>query len=419
MRFQEFLYLVALRVGRTQDEACGFISAFRVDFEKRFGEEAWNKLVRKSIADAEGSQMVEAMAKELTSERVQAAAQVFASSKEGREISGAVAAQTLVHRYGGREKLLRVRLKHNAKEVLMGLGKVCWQHSYARFKEEEKAAETLGKFALEEHKKGRPDLLLHFNTHEGQMLLLQAARWVDQGLPVVHLQGHKYAAALLSSTLAVDVEVEAPWKAFVIEVPPGLLVVHDEEERSSDILWVFVHRHLMFRAPDWVMGWSFRAISDYQVSLWRTLLTTEEMRVQEVEPLSENAFSLRADSRDDRLLLLLSRLVLNTCVAMSDSDNVKRVGRNHEGDQRAPGDPPFRVFVVGKPVEVDCRQALKDYVDGARRSPLAVQFLVRGHYRNQACGPSLAQRRVLWIEPYWKGPRDAPINMRSHNLGGE
>lgn len=42
-------------------------------------------------------------------------------------------------------------------------------------------------------------------------------------------------------------------------------------------------------------------------------------------------------------------------------------------------------------------------------------FVVRGHYRNQTCGPKHGLRRLQWIEPYWKPGRDtdAPILARS------
>lgn len=41
------------------------------------------------------------------------------------------------------------------------------------------------------------------------------------------------------------------------------------------------------------------------------------------------------------------------------------------------------------------------------------QWIVRGHWRNQAFGEGRKQRRPTWISPYVKGPEDAPM------LGGE
>lgn len=41
------------------------------------------------------------------------------------------------------------------------------------------------------------------------------------------------------------------------------------------------------------------------------------------------------------------------------------------------------------------------------------QWVVRGHWRNQACGPNSTLRRPIWIVPHIKGPEGAPL------LGGE
>lgn len=40
------------------------------------------------------------------------------------------------------------------------------------------------------------------------------------------------------------------------------------------------------------------------------------------------------------------------------------------------------------------------------------RFIVRGHWRNQACGPGLSERRATWVAPYVKGPAWAPLVAR-------
>jgi hypothetical protein len=64
-----------------------------------------------------------------------------------------------------------------------------------------------------------------------------------------------------------------------------------------------------------------------------------------------------------------------------------------------------------------------DYVDGihaaymvVRRIPPSVQCLVRGHWKRQPCGHELQDRKWIQIEPYWRGPEDAPIAVRSHRV---
>jgi hypothetical protein len=105
---------------------------------------------------------------------------------------------------------------------------------------------------------------------------------------------------------------------------------------------------------------------------------------------------------------------------MSDPSNVRQLGKHprwERGGGREETEPLFRTFQVGKPVSVDCREALRAYVLGQRRGPVTVQWLVRGHWRNQPCGPGLTDRKGIWIMPHWKGPADAPINLRPHLVG--
>lgn len=37
------------------------------------------------------------------------------------------------------------------------------------------------------------------------------------------------------------------------------------------------------------------------------------------------------------------------------------------------------------------------------------RFIVRGHWRNQACGEGMKQHKRMWIFPYWKGPEMSEI----------
>lgn len=38
-----------------------------------------------------------------------------------------------------------------------------------------------------------------------------------------------------------------------------------------------------------------------------------------------------------------------------------------------------------------------------------VRTLVSGHWRNQVCGVGGLERKVIWIEPFWRGPEAAPL----------
>lgn len=44
------------------------------------------------------------------------------------------------------------------------------------------------------------------------------------------------------------------------------------------------------------------------------------------------------------------------------------------------------------------------------RGPTTVRTLVAGHWRNQVCGPRRQDRRLIWIEPFWRGLSSGPIS---------
>jgi hypothetical protein len=49
---------------------------------------------------------------------------------------------------------------------------------------------------------------------------------------------------------------------------------------------------------------------------------------------------------------------------------------------------------------------------------LDVRFLVRGHWRNQPCGKGRRDRKLIFIEPFWKGPELGPIINKKHEVKG-
>jgi hypothetical protein len=117
-------------------------------------------------------------------------------------------------------------------------------------------------------------------------------------------------------------------------------------------------------------------------------------------------------------------LIVNTALAMSDPRNVTEAhqGRvrhkmNSAFGGRTEPEPTCRTYVLGKNIQLstDLRPELRRYLSGERRSP-NVQVLVSGHYKMQPHGPRSTLRKLIWREPFWRGPEDAPIPIRSHVL---
>jgi hypothetical protein len=51
----------------------------------------------------------------------------------------------------------------------------------------------------------------------------------------------------------------------------------------------------------------------------------------------------------------------------------------------------------------------RDEHESQKRRELNVRFIVRGHWRNQPCGPENSLRRMIWIKPYYKGPEISQV----------
>lgn len=62
---------------------------------------------------------------------------------------------------------------------------------------------------------------------------------------------------------------------------------------------------------------------------------------------------------------------------------------------------PMRRTVLGKGIERWSLEARGLSVTGRT---LNVRVLVQGHWRNQAHGPQLSLRKLMWINPFWRGP---------------
>lgn len=269
---------------------------------------------------------------------------------------------------------------------------------------------------------------IYFETSEGHLSLLGLPKWVHCGLPTITM-GHRYAAALLATTATLEAvgEARSPFPAFMIELPDQSLFT-DDPDRPGEQLTL---RRLLVQRIDTKRGeaWGWIAYTDGKVSLYRHGQTSEELLPPEEidgdhvgDP--RDPFQFEMTDRDQRVIYLLGRLIVNVCLAMSDPTNVKSVGKAHrdwekrsnQGSKRGSPEPVVRIFQLGKPIKHDCREAVKQYIEGHRHK-LSVQVLVRGHFKTQRHGPKNSLVKLIWREPFWRGPEDAPIPVRTHVLG--
>lgn len=53
---------------------------------------------------------------------------------------------------------------------------------------------------------------------------------------------------------------------------------------------------------------------------------------------------------------------------------------------------------------------------GDKAYQLTVRFRVRGHWRHQPYGPGRAERKLIWVSPFWKGPTLAEVIQQSYSV---
>lgn len=106
-------------------------------------------------------------------------------------------------------------------------------------------------------------------------------------------------------------------------------------------------------------------------------------------------------------LAILRRIVFGTLAYVSAVKGAAVERDPQRKPKRGADRPRVRHWDVGRDVRIDPR-----LVHAARQGLHEVAFrlkhkhIVRGHYRNQACGAGLRDRKTIWISPFWKGPED-------------
>jgi hypothetical protein len=249
-------------------------------------------------------------------------------------------------------------------------------------------------------------------------VLIGGFRWLGCGLPQITM-GHKYAAALLATAVPPEIipHVVEPWRAFVIQVPNGLIMADNGHGKLTEVRSV-----LVVRLDGSAQGkWCYVAITTSAVLLWRFSPDLGDLLREGMNANAYDGYSFLLDFEDvdDRAAALIGRLVVNTCLAMSDPSNFKAPRPSSPkaaAKAKRRGEPVVATYVLGKPIKIDCRAEVQAYARGERKAP-SVQCLVRGHWKRQPHGPGRTQRKLIHVEPYWRGPEDAPINVKALNLG--
>ena len=262
--------------------------------------------------------------------------------------------------------------------------------------------------------------------------LVATTKWIDCGAPRL-VTDAKYGAAMMCSHVSESLfdDIIIPWKAFRVDLPKGLLG-HDEYTYSHILVSSFqggepgamllLEGERAARPEERVQGGIIHATRTmYADSLAEMLLDRESVDAFDVPGVEGIT---RPEMRDakTRACRLAIRLVVGLLYTMQYTQDSKPAAPSLN-DQRKhirSGPPKHRTIFVGKPITLekfDVRAAVRDFCStGTRRAP-SVQTLVRGYFRRQVVGVGRSGRKVIWVDPYWRGPEEAPILARPIKVG--
>jgi len=257
--------------------------------------------------------------------------------------------------------------------------------------------------------------------------------WVKYHMPTFKLTPE--LAAMLALTDLTNLkfsDVKFPFPTYAVEIPL------DWEIRRQDASMLFVHN--FHACPG---GWKKSFTTDYtKQNQIPALFLRLGSRSDEagsysaqmsgniinkdlsVEKWLRSAGPLDGGGSTEGIPLLQAAAHIGFGVALYVAERGKGEKQRRYFNSRTFGDRQNRLcmkpevwrlsapIIIGREL-VDAAKAITERGD----SPcwrVKSRHVVRGHWRNQACGPKHMEHRMKWIRPYWKGPAEGELLIRTY-----
>lgn len=253
------------------------------------------------------------------------------------------------------------------------------------------------------------------------------------------------AASLMATNLPGDLvpDLKAPWQTFLIRVPQGLVRANSLTPKNGYtgdewcVDYVFVQYETSPREDQaqFLLWPGVEYVGSQPPMRFRTIKDLADTQELQVVPASfddiysvlspEYNADVRDKYRDESIdydavvneIRLLARLVLGTLIELMTPGHRSRINVDRkEGIKKKRGVPTSWTYHLGRPVKVDCREWVRQSSRCGEHKAMSKQGIVRGHWKNQPHGIGRNERKFIHIEPYWRGPEDAPIVVRPHIL---
>jgi len=277
------------------------------------------------------------------------------------------------------------------------------------------------------------------------MHIRMSAAWKVCGYPQI-VVSEKLAYQFCETRIGEDVvpeEVGLPWSTFMLRLPLGLFrdfgvtkdkgwhdpayydytIFHTKPDSSQLLVytgteWLFAggspahYRSVAHMASSSAEMGYMDGDEDRPSALARGFLSPRDAD----RPVQGVARESGAKLRRFQLCCVLEMM------SPRHSSGVARIRRR--GAKKKRGLPKSHTYQISRDVSVDLRERVRQDLGLCSSNKKSsgerprVQSLVRGHWKRQRYGKGNKLVKYIHIEPYWKGPEDAPIAVRSHILKG-
>ncbi len=246
--------------------------------------------------------------------------------------------------------------------------------------------------------------------------LMQRGMWAMCGYPTIRPTHRAAASWMATNYRAEDMGfVRPPWPSFVILVPTSMLwLTGKDSELEVTVIGASYHEGKW----DYTVSTNVPPGEPAALRIYAYGVSTEMMvrgGIPAVAPIEGFAMSqdMERTGTDDRTDALARRLILGVCMYYSHQGRLsenKQVFRSKTGNRRDPDVlPDYTCWEMRSEISIDVVRAVKEWArTGVGKSP-AVQGMVAGHGKWQAHGPKLSLRKWIHVQPYWRGPEDAPV----------
>lgn len=267
-------------------------------------------------------------------------------------------------------------------------------------RERAEALQAAGEMVVGAYREFRPESQ---NQNIAQLAPSIGLAWAENAFSTI-IPDHKLCASIACTSIPVECakDVIMPWRCFRVYVPPGvladsfaeILVCHGKDGNYYTVSANPACKHLSIGIEKSLAGFV-------------TKFEWDEEKLESGFSVSDADILKRSDET-------LHRLVIGVCLELS-SISIRPPGSWDGKPKRLGKEPKCWTYRLTRDVIVDVRAAIRAYISTGLRHP-TVQSLVRGHRKRQPCGPNRSERRWIHVEPYWRGPEDAPIAVRAHVL---